>query len=142
MESGNFTAELIAPCGMNCGICKWFLAFSRGVPKKRGKVSHCLGCLPRGKNCYIKRGCKLLSKKKVRFCSECEQMPCKNLERLDKRYRNNYAMSMVENLREIQTKGIETFLKNQEAKYKCPQCGDVFSVHDRKCYSCMQITKG
>ena len=142
MESGKFTSELIAPCGMNCGICKSYLAFSRGIPQEKGKVSHCSGCLPRDKNCSIKRPCKMLSKKKIRFCFECEQMPCKNLERVDKRYRNRYAMSMVENLKEIQTKGIETFLKNQETKYKCPNCGDVVSVHDRKCYSCKQIIKG
>jgi rubrerythrin len=45
-------------------------------------------------------------------------------------------MSMVENLREIKANGIENFLKNQEAKYKCLACGDVISVHDGKCYSC------
>src|SRR3990172_9323086 len=139
MESGKFTAELIAPCGMNCGICKSYLAFSRGIPAEKGKVSHCSGCLPRDKNCYVKRPCKPLSKKKIRFCFECSQMPCKNLERLDKRYQNGYAMSMVQNLKEIQTNGIEPFLKNQEAKCKCPNCGDVVSVHDGKCYSCMKI---
>jgi len=142
MEIGKFTPELVAPCGMNCGVCKSYLAFSRGIPMKKGKISHCSGCLPRDKNCYIKRPCKMLSKKKIRFCFECDHMPCKNLARLDERYRNRYAMSMVENLKEIQTKGIETFLKNQEAKYKCPKCGDAISVHDRKCYSCKQIAKG
>jgi len=84
----------------------------------------------------------MLSGKKIRFCFECEQMPCKNLERIDKRYRNRYAMSMVQNLKEIQTKGIETFLENQESKYKCPNCGEVVSVHDRKCYSCVKIARG
>jgi rubrerythrin len=47
-----------------------------------------------------------------------------------------YGMSMVENLKELKAKGIAEFLKNQEAKYRCPACGDVISVHDRKCYSC------
>lgn len=68
-------------------------------------------------------------------------MPCEKLERLDKRYRSRYAMSMVQNLKEIQANGIEKFLRNQEVKYKCPNCGDVISVHDRKCYSCLQIAK-
>ncbi len=65
-------------------------------------------------------------------------MPCKNLDRLDRRYRTRYGMSMVENLKETQTKGVENFLKTQEDKYKCPACGDVVSVHDRKCYTCGQ----
>ena len=141
MQSEKFTPELVAPCGMNCGICKAYLAYSRGVPKQRGKVTHCSGCLPRSKTCYIKRGCKKLRQNTFRFCFECEQMPCKNLERVDRRYRSRYNMSMVENLKELKAKGIEEFLKNQQAKYKCQACGDVVSVHDRKCYSCGYIAQ-
>ena len=141
VQSEKFTPELVAPCGMNCGVCKAYLAYSRGVPKQRGKVTHCAGCLPRGKNCFIKRGCEKLLQNRVRFCFECEQMPCKNLERVDRRYRSRYNMSMVENLKELKAKGVEEFLKNQQAKYKCQACGDVVSVHDRKCYSCGYIAQ-
>jgi hypothetical protein len=35
MFEPHFTPELIAPCGMNCGICKSYLAFSRGIPEKK-----------------------------------------------------------------------------------------------------------
>ena len=139
MQSEKFTPELIAPCGMNCGICKSYLAYSRGIPRERGKVTHCAGCLPRGKDCFIKRGCRNPSKSTMRFCFECDQMPCENLDRVDRRYRKRYAMSMVENLEQIKTQGVEDFLKSQEAKYKCPACGDVVSVHDRKCYSCGSV---
>lgn len=45
-------------------------------------------------------------------------------------------MSMVENLREIKEKGMKKFLENQEEKYAYPECGDVVSVHDGKCYTC------
>ena len=136
MQSSKFTPELIAPCGMNCGICKAYLAYSRGAPKKRGSVTHCSGCLPRNKNCFIKRGCAKLSKNLICFCFECETMPCRNLDRLDRRYRERYGMSMVENLQEIQAKGVPAFLRNQETKYACQNCGDIVSVHDGKCYSC------
>ena len=120
---------------MNCGVCKWYLADSRGIPKKIGKVSHCPSCLPRNKNCFIKRGCAKLRRNEIRFCFECEDMPCENLDRLDRRYRKRYDMSMVENLRELK-KGMKQFLKSQEEKYECPECGDVISVHDGKCYAC------
>ena len=142
VQTDKFTPDLIAPCGMNCGICKAYLAYSRGVPQERDKVTHCAGCLPRGKNCYVKRGCRNPAKKNMRFCFECDQMPCKNLDRLDRRYREHYGMSMVENLKQIKTQGIEDFLKSQEAKSKCPECGDVVSVHDRKCYSCGHVATG
>lgn len=136
MTSIKFTPELIAPCGMNCGICKAYLAYTHDVPRERGKVSHCAGCVPRAKNCYIKRGCTKLSKHQIQSCSQCEPIPCKNLAHLDKRYRERYGMSMVENLHEMKAKGIDEFLRSQQEKYRCPSCGDVVCVHDGKCYSC------
>lgn len=139
MQKRKFTPELIAPCGMNCGICKRYLAYSRGVPEERGKVIHCQGCLPSNKNCYVKRGCKKLAKKEIKFCFECDNMPCENLSRLERRYREQYNMSMVENLQELKDKGMEKFLENQESKYKCSRCGDIISVHDRKCLTCGHV---
>jgi len=136
MNRKEFTSVLIAPCGMNCGICKAYLAYSRGVPKQRGKVTHCAGCLPRNKNCFVKRGCRKLRKKEVNSCYECNDVPCQNLDRLDRRYRQRYNMSMIENLKEIKEKGTEEFLRIQREKYRCPECGDVISVHDVKCYVC------
>lgn len=137
-----FTADLIAPCGMNCGVCKAYLAYKHGIPRQRNEVTHCAGCIPRSKNCYIKRGCKKLSKHQIQYCYQCEEMPCKNLAHLDKRYRERYGMSMVENQKTLKTKGMEEFLKSQTEKYRCPTCGDVVSVHGNKCYSCDFKAKG
>jgi hypothetical protein len=69
-------------------------------------------------------------------CSECGDMPCRRLDNLDQHYQERYGMSMVENLKEIKEKGMTEFLKGQEAKYHCPSCGDVISIHDGKCYAC------
>ena len=137
MRQKSLIAELIAPCGMNCGICKAYLAYSRGVPYKKGEVSHCSGCLVRDKTCaFIKRDCEKLRKRQIRFCYECEDMPCKKLAHLDEHYSARYCMSMVENQKMIQEKGMDEFLRSQAEKYCCPSCGDVVSVHDGKCYAC------
>lgn len=131
------TSDLIAPCGMNCGVCKAYLAYSRGVPYKKGEVTHCTGCLVRNKNCaFIRRECRKLRKKQIRFCYECVNMPCKQLVKLNKLYRARYGMSMIENLKMIRDKGMGEFLKSQSYKYRCPSCGDIISVHDGKCYAC------
>jgi hypothetical protein len=140
METDPFKPELVAPCGMNCGICKLYLAFSRGLPKEKGKVSHCNGCLIRAKNCYIKRGCKKLRTKQVKYCYECAEMPCKNLEHLERRYQERYTTSLVGNLKEVKEKGMEQFLQNQENSFKCSNCRDVVSVHNRECYTCKKKT--
>jgi hypothetical protein len=132
-----FTSELIAPCGMNCGICKAYLAYSREVPYKKGEVSHCTGCLVRNKNCaFIKLGCPKKIGKQLRFCYECQDMPCRELTKIDELYRSRYGMSMVENQKMIKEKGMGEFLRSQAEKYSCPNCGDVVSVHDGKCYAC------
>ena len=132
-----FTPDLIAPCGMNCGICKSYLAYSRGVPAQKGKVSNCVGCRIRSKNCaFIKRDCPKKVGKQLSSCSECGDMPCRRLAHLDQRYQEHYGMSMGENLKEIKDKGMDEFLKDQEVKYRCPKCGDVVSVHDGRCYAC------
>ena len=137
MQKANFTPELIAPCGMNCGICKSYLAYSIGIPKKKGKVSHCPGCIPRNKNCYISGDVENFEEKNE-SCVEIDSMSCENLDRLDRRYRSRYNMSMVESLGEIREQGMENFLEKQEKKYRCSECGDVVSVHDGKCYTCLR----
>jgi hypothetical protein len=132
-----FTPEMIAPCGMNCGICKSYLAYSRGVPYKKGEVSHCIGCLVRNKKCaFIKRDCEKIRKKQIRFCYQCADMPCKQLAKLDELYSARYGMSMVENQNMMRENGMLGFLQSQAEKYRCPSCGDIISVHDRKCYAC------
>jgi hypothetical protein len=136
MATNKFAPELIAPCGMNCAICKAYLAYTHGVPRQRGKVFYCVGCLPRGKDCFIKRKCQKLAKHEAQYCYQCDKIPCENLNRVDRRYRALYGMSMVENLKELKANGMDKFLASQAEKYRCPNCGDVVCVHDGKCYSC------
>lgn len=132
-----FTPELIGPCGMNCGLCKSYLAYSRGVPAKKGEVSHCSGCRARNKNCaFVKRDCPRKVGKQLDSCMECPDMPCERLAKLDENYRIRYGAGFVENLKMIKEKGMEEFLKSQAERYKCPKCGDILSIHDGKCYAC------
>jgi hypothetical protein len=64
-------------------------------------------------------------------------MPCDKLAHLDKRYRERYGMSMVENLKMLKEKGMDKFLRKQAEKYRCPNCSTgVICVHDNKCFRC------
>ena len=126
--------ELIAPCGMNCEICLAFFGYSFNDKKRK---TRCIGCRPRNKNCaFIIKRCEKLRKKTIDFCYECKGFPCINLEKLDKRYRERFDMSMIENLKFIEANGIQKFLRQQEEKYKCPNCGGIICVHTKKCYTC------
>ncbi len=129
--------ELIAPCGMNCGVCVSYLAMVNDLKGKGFKKSYCAGCLPRGKNCaFMKKSCRLLGDGLVRFCYECEEFPCRRLKSLDKRYRTSYHMSMIENLEHIKKDGIGKFLENEDSKWRCPQCGGTISCHNGLCLNC------
>lgn len=129
--------KLIAPCGMNCGVCVSYLAMMHDLKKKGFNRMYCAGCRPRGKNCtFMKDKCNLLGKGLVRFCYECADFPCRRLKDLDKRYRTKYHLSMIENLELIQKSGMEKFLEKEEAKWRCQECGGVICCHNGLCLNC------
>ncbi|KJS16498.1 MAG: hypothetical protein VR69_09110 [Peptococcaceae bacterium BRH_c4b] len=129
--------KLIAPCGMNCGVCVSYLAMKNDLNKHGFKRVYCGGCLPRGKNClHMGDRCEVLGKGLVRFCYECKDFPCKRLKALDKRYRTKYHMSMIENLRDVKEHGIENFLRKEEEKWSCPDCGNMICCHNGLCLNC------
>jgi len=124
--------RLIAPCGMNCSLCIGFL---------RDK-SKCNGCYTRSdykpgycKVCVIKN-CEQRETIPSGFCYECSKFPCRRLKQLDKRYRNKYHMSMLENLNDIKNHGIEAFINHENSRWKCPDCGARVSVHRSYCLNC------
>jgi catechol 2,3-dioxygenase-like lactoylglutathione lyase family enzyme len=134
VKKDKYTEDLIAPCGMNCRICLGYFGYLVSGKKRKMK---CIGCKPRDKSCaFLKKFCKKLTKKEINYCYECSDFPCKHLEKLDNGYRKRYNMSMIENLEYIRDNGIDKFLKIQEEKYKCSECGGVICVHNGKCYSC------
>lgn len=126
---------LIAPCGMNCGLCISYQAGKTDLNKKGFHRKTCEGCIPRGKNCVF-MDCSLLGQGLVRFCFECEQFPCKRVKALDKRYRTRYHMSMIKNLVFIRDHGMEQFLVSEGAKWSCAECGGVICCHNGLCLNC------
>src|SRR5512143_5550 len=105
--------SLIAPCGMNCGICMAYLREKNKCPgcryfDKREPVSIV--------RCKIKN-CGVIQKGKVKFCVECERFPCEPGKHLDKKDRPKYGMSMVENLENIQNLGVRKFLANERIRW-------------------------
>jgi len=103
--------------------------------KKRKKK--CIGCNPSGKSCaHLKKYCKKLTKKEIEYCYQCNDFPCKQLQRLDDIYRQRFDMSMIDNLEYIKQNGMKQFLQKQKEKYTCPKCGGVICVHNSKCYYC------
>jgi len=125
--------ELIAPCGMNCGLCLGHLREKNHCPGCRGSKED----LPKYCGSCIVRNCERLKENNWKFCSDkCEKFPCLRLRNLDKRYRTNYNMSMIENLENIEKNGIRAFVKNEKMRWSCSECGGTVCVHKGYCYSC------
>jgi hypothetical protein len=132
-----FTQELVAPCGMNCGVCSGYLALKHDVKSKGIRMPYCTGCRSRDKKCaFLKKKCDLLLKHKVHFCYECQQFPCENLKQLDKRYQTFFLTSFIDNLETIKKDGMEKFLKSQQKKWQCPTCGEIICCHNGLCFNC------
>ncbi len=114
---------------MNCGVCVAFLRSRNPCPGCRAedprKPKTRLGC--RIRNCAERRG---------RFCGRCARFPCERLRHLDERYRRNYGMSMLENLRRIRTEGLRNFVATEPARWTCPGCGGLLCVHRAACPAC------
>lgn len=128
----NIKSSLIAPCGMNCGLCV-------GYHRDKNK---CAGCRSTGLNkpnhcitCSIKN-CEILSDSKSRYCFNCQKYPCIRIKNLDKRYRTKYGMSMIENLNTIKAVGIRQFTRLEKQKWTCSKCGNIIWVHRKTCMVC------
>lgn len=111
---------LVAPCGMNCNICKSHLRRYRA----------CSGCNAENHDrppCVFHK-CEMLKNTDSGLCLECEQYPCKTLQKADAKHRGRDGVSMIENLEYIREHGMAAFLKMEEEKWKCPECGGVVCV--------------
>jgi hypothetical protein len=128
-------AQLIAPCGMNCGLC---MAYLREKNTCKGCRSSHEGKAKSILSCTI-RTCETIRKSEAGFCSGCGNLPCPRLKRLDARYRQKYRMSMLENLQSIGDTGVEAFLESERRRWACPECGGLQCVHTAECIYCGQV---
>ncbi len=143
MKNANpISEELIAPCGMNCAICSRYLSHVNNLKK-----SQCTGCRPGNRKCsYLFEKCTginsvLKGNATAVFCFECDQYPCKQINRMDDRYRSNYEMSVKDNLECIEKTSVDKFAEEQYRKHRCLKCGGLISIHNRKCFKCDSITR-
>lgn len=125
MNKSNLNYNLIAPCGMNCGICKAHLRLN----------NPCHGCnfieqnRPKTReHCRLR----LCEKRKGKFCYYCTEFPCDRLKRLDNRYRTRYNMSEIDNLKYIRNNGIKKFMEAECRKWVFDK--GILCVHDKKYY--------
>lgn len=128
----NTLPTLIAPCGINCGLCRAYVRDKNVCPGCWGddtqKSKSCVTC--KIKNCEIR------AERKIEYCFDCGQFPCERLKHLDKRYRTKYGTSVIENLLSIKEFGLSWFVNSENEKWTCPKCGEMICMHKPQCLSC------
>lgn len=135
MTGNLIAAEMIAPCGLDCSLCKHALA----------EKDPCPGCHGPDREkppfCSSRCGIILCEKRKENryaFCDECPDYPCADVAEKENRYTSKYPLyeSPGKNLRIIRELGMEAFLKNERKQWTCRECGHVISVHTGLCSGC------
>ncbi len=120
----------LAPCGVYCAACSAWLDSKNPCPGCRALDEQitrksCRNCAK--KRCAAAQG--------VRWCFECTRFPCARIKDLDKRYRQNYGVDLIQNGRDAQA-DMAAFLRAQQTRFTCPACGGTIDQHHRRCSVC------
>ena len=132
MEEHQINKLLIAPCGINCGICLGHLREKNRCDGCRIKPALTFKSIDR---CVL-RNCLHLKETLSGFCYDCVKYPCQRLKQLDKRNRTRYRVSVISNLDSIKSTGMEMFLESEISKWTCKSCGEMLCVHRENCLEC------
>ncbi len=145
--------SLLGRCGLYCGACGIYRAY-RDDGKYLERVAESFECAPElvrcegcqdltedcwGHDCRIR---KCLSKKKMSYCHECDEIEgCDKFTDLYQGYLE-IGVDLRENLRRIESGEIQTWLEEQDQKWRCGTCGKPVSCHMEECHRCGAILVG
>ena len=151
--------DFISPCGLYCGVCAIYIAaldnnnrlkeglvnlYKGGTPGKgtlpnSEKLStediHCGGCLSDDlfmhcQQCAI-RAC--TKEKGYTGCHECDDFPCQHIDNFPMAVGKKIILRSVLYRREF---GTEKWVRDEEARYICPECGNKVFRGVIKCNQC------
>jgi len=130
--------ELAGICGLYCGACTTYRAYKDKDSTLLNKLAAthnipvdkiaCDGCLSHNYRLYLPaefRDCyfrKCAEEKGVTWCFECSEFPCKRLKDFSRDGRAHHT-AVIDNLREMKNLGVDEWLKIQEKRWRCPNCG-------------------
>jgi len=161
--TGTDKEHLAAACGTYCGACPAYIAkhgedeqikmklqkrFSSGPTKALKGIPPsnwmdgllCDGCLSGGmlaghcQNCAIRKCAE--NKQNDSRCSDCEELPCYRITNLINMGRYLHRKEYLPNLKKIREMGVQEWVKYEEERWRCPQCGLPMSWYDAECAGC------
>ena len=146
-------AKLISKCGIYCGACYIYRAFEDGgkvldaIAQKLGvpkEEIRCNGCLDPAedlwRNCRTCQISACLREKGFGFCYECpdfENSSCAKYEGL-REFCSRRGENTKEALLRIKAGDADNWLKEQDAKWRCANCGSRVWWEQKTCLQCGQ----
>ena len=146
-------SNLLAPCGLYCGVCGVYYA-TRDKNEKlmtallnfyQDKISglenssisdlQCKGCLSDQRS-VLCRTCSIrdcTQKKGYTGCHECDEFPCAQIEQLPIPVGKKVALRAVPYRRKW---GTEKWVADELARYVCPDCGNTIFRGAKRCNKC------
>ena len=137
--------DLAGACGIYCGACGIYRMYkdqdTERLEQAAREVFHCRpedicceGC--RGPlDCRWSPQCQILACTRERgltFCHECTDFPCDDLSA----FSADRSDIPLTNLRRLAEAGLEVWLAEQEARWRCPACGKPVDIYSKACRAC------
>jgi len=137
--------ELVAPCGLYCGVCGIYCASVNNDQPLKEKLAKAYGDTPDKINC---RGClsdsvywyckvcdiKICTKEKgYAGCHQCDSFSCGKIESFPVPEGKKNILRAIPRWKEL---GTEEFIKAEEKLFSCDNCGTQLFRGARKCRQC------
>jgi hypothetical protein len=141
--------ELLAPCGLYCGVCSIYIAHRDNNLKFKEKLFpiykafaktlddiSCTGCLSSGvvfpvcRACSVKKCC---VDKGIDGCHQCDDFPCKYIQNFPIAVGKKVILRSIPQRKEL---GDEKWAEAEEKRYMCPKCGNKLFRGAKRCNQC------
>lgn len=139
--------ELLAPCGLYCGVCGILIAHRDDNLKFKERLTavygvgveeiRCQGCLSDDPFKYC-RLCPIKSctaEKGIEGCHQCADFPCNFLEGFPLPVGKKVILRAIPAWREL---GTERWVEEEEKRYHCPHCGSALFRGAKRCRECKE----
>ncbi len=141
----NIKNNLLAPCGLYCGVCGIFYAYKNNDSKLKEKLAkaywtkpeliECEGCLSNKRFnfcdvCDIRKCC---ADKKLAGCYQCDEFPCNKIKNYPYPLATKYMINSTQVRREL---GDLEWIKWEENNWKCKKCGEINFRGAKFCHKC------